>query len=71
MTFQSQIPIGNNICFCYPSCAGQCGFVFSLENAWETESSYGMFDGDNEKKIRRRANGMKDTWNEWAAKIFG
>ena len=40
------------------------------ENAWETESSYGIFECENEK-IRRRAKGMRDTWNGWVEKIFG
>lgn len=41
------------------------------ENVWETESSYGMFESDNDKKIRSRAKRMRDMWNGWVAKIFG
>jgi hypothetical protein len=41
------------------------------EDAWETESGYGTSEGGNQKKIRRRAKRMRDTWNGWVPRIIG
>lgn len=41
------------------------------ENRWETQSIRGLIEGENERKIRKRAQRMKDTWNGRVAKIFG
>lgn len=37
---------------------------------WEIRSMHAVTEGENERKIRKRAQKMKDTWNRQVTKIF-
>jgi hypothetical protein len=37
---------------------------------WEIQSMHAIIEGDNERKIRKQAQKVKNTWNRWVAKIF-
>jgi hypothetical protein len=37
----------------------------------EIQSMHAIIEGDNERKIRKQAQKVKNMWNRWVAKIFG
>jgi hypothetical protein len=37
---------------------------------WEIQSMYVVIDGENERKIWKRAEKMKDMWNGFVRRIF-
>lgn len=38
---------------------------------WEIQSMHAIIEGNNERKIRKQVQKVKDMWNKWVAKIFG